>query len=83
MAPRMKWESSRLVDSSSTCGMARSFGSCVLVANALVSSWDALASSWKPEVRCCHLCAIEAVTGETVMAETFEDRERVMRELAA
>lgn len=83
MATRMKWELSRPVDSMSTCGMARSFGRCVLTANALVSSWDPRAETWQPEVRCCHLHASEAVTGETVMAETFEDRERVMRELAA
>lgn len=81
--PRMKWELSRLVDSVANCGMSRSFGTCVMTQNALVYSWDQKNERWAAEVRCCHLHAIEAVTGEPVMMETFEDRERVMRALAA
>lgn len=37
----------------------------------------------KPEIRLCHLHAEQFVTGKPIYAETYEDRERILRELAA
>lgn len=50
--------------------------------NRQLSSLDA-AGQWRPEMRLCHLHAMEALTGAKVYSETFEDRERQMLELSA
>ncbi len=55
---------------------------CVHSVNRLYSTWHKPSRAWRPQLRLCHLHAEQAMTGFPVMAETFEDRERVMRLLA-
>jgi hypothetical protein len=56
---------------------------CVLTVNRLYSTWHKPSLTWRPQLKLCHLHAQEAMTGKPVMAETFEERERVMRLLGA
>lgn len=55
---------------------------CVHTVNRLYSTWHKPTLSWRPQLKLCHLHAEEAMTGNPVMAETFESRERVMLLLA-
>lgn len=55
---------------------------CVHTVNRLYSTWHKPTRAWRPQLKLCHLHAEQAMTGKPVMAETFEDRERVMRLLA-
>lgn len=55
---------------------------CVGAVNRLYSTWHQPTLSWRPQLKLCHLCAEQAMTGKPVMAETFESRERVMLLLA-
>ena len=72
------------VDLSHHCGFW--FGvdkRCVHTVNRLYSTWHKPTMTWHPQLKLCHLCAEEAMTGKPVMAETHEDRERVMLALSA
>ena len=55
---------------------------CVYTVNRLYSTWHKPTLTWRPQLKLCHLCAEHAMTGKPVMAETFEERERVMLALA-
>ncbi len=65
------------------CGVQRERYRCCLDITRVVESWDPQAKIWRPEIRLCHLHAIEYVTGEPVFLPTFAQQELSMRELLA
>jgi len=69
--------------SRSCCAVQRDTYRCVLDITRVVESWDPVRKIWTPEIRLCHLHAIEYVTGEKVFLPTFAQQEIAMRELGA
>lgn len=51
--------------------------------NRIVYGWSYRRHKWVPQMRVCHLHAIEACTGKPVPAPTFESKQRDMSELSA
>ncbi len=65
------------------CGVQRDRYRCCLDITRVVESWSATRGVWEPEIRLCHLHAIEYVTGEPVFLPTFAQQELMIRELGA
>lgn len=65
------------------CGKRMEGGSCVIDITRVVEAWDPVQKRWQPEIRLCHLHAMEYVTGYPVYMPTHEDKERDMRKLGA
>lgn len=65
------------------CGVQREHYRCCLDITRVVESWDAVRCLWLPEIRLCHLHAIEYVTGNPVFLPTFAQQEIALRELGA
>lgn len=56
---------------------------CVLNITRVVESWDPIRGIWSPELRLCHLHAIEYVTGQPVMVPTIAQQHLDMLLLGA
>lgn len=65
------------------CGIQRDGYRCILDITREVLSWDPNRRIYRPQIRLCHLHAIEYITGSPVYEPTFADKEKAMRELGA
>ena len=66
-----------------TCFFRTGSGRCVLDITRVVESWDARLGIWQPEIRLCHLHAIEYVTGKPVYLPSFAQQQLDMTGLGA
>ncbi len=56
---------------------------CALDITRVVEAWDLKRGLWVPELRVCHLHAIEYLTGQKVFMPTFAQQQVVMPDLGA
>ena len=65
------------------CGIPRLTYRCVLDITRLVEAWDPRLETWQPEIRLCHLHAIEYVTGKPVHLPSIAQQQIDLRDLGA
>lgn len=71
------------IESEHACGFwFRQDASCVLPVNRVLSTWHSRSGTWRPQLRLCHIHAMEMCSGEKVMMPDAAERERVMLALA-
>jgi hypothetical protein len=58
-------------------------GRCVLDITRVVEAWDPRRWLWVPEIRLCHLHALEYVTGKPVYLPSFAQQQVDMMDLGA
>lgn len=56
---------------------------CCLNITCVVEAWSTARGTWSPEIRLCHLHALEYVSGKPAMMPTFGQQELIMLELGA
>lgn len=66
-----------------TCAILRATYRCALPINRVVEAWDQWRQVWQPEIRLCHLHAIEYLTGEPVMVPSIAQQELITTQLGA
>ncbi len=65
------------------CMMRIDGGRCVLDITRVVESWNVRLGIWTPEIRLCHLHAIEYLTGKPVYLPSFAQQQIDLRDLGA
>lgn len=70
-------------DHPATCAILRDNYRCVLDITRVVESWDERRKIWVPEIRLCHLHALEYVTGKPVYLPSFAQQQLDMVDLGA
>lgn len=66
-----------------TCFFRVSGGRCVLDITRVVESWNDRLGIWQPEIRLCHLHALEYMTGKPVYLPSFAQQQLDMTGLGA
>ncbi len=66
-----------------TCAVLRDGYRCVLDITRVVESWNVRLGIWTPEIRLCHLHAIEYLTGKPVYLPSFAQQQIDLRDLGA
>lgn len=73
----------RRPDRLNVCALRRGDGRCSLSITRVVEAWNERLQAWQPELRLCHLHALEYVTGKPVYLPTFAEQQIIMRDLGA
>jgi hypothetical protein len=71
------------IESDHACGFwFRSDARCVLRVNREISTRKTRREPWRPQLRLCHIHALQMLTGKVVMMPDALERERMMLALA-
>lgn len=73
----------RVVPRGNSCAFRSGDYRCALDITRVIESWHLTRGVWMPQLRVCHLHAIECLTGEKVFMPTFAQQRVTMLELGA